>query len=544
MHARVLPDEAAHSQYEMRSFVRSDSGVLYPTGQGRLAEASNPVPSSMVANVTPPSSLPGNVPGLLPKPAPLPKPVKEKPKGRQSTGKGARGGAVYPTPAVPPAYHEEPIAGPISNPDRVTVGNLKEDHVARQSRLNAYDDAIESVLRKVQETDDYLLYDQIASDFGNEDEPFVPPIVAAGRSLDRDEREAQIADTIDAVIARSFHESDQSPSPPAAPVGSPPPFDDEDEIIEVHSVSPLKVEVTTDDILILPPPSPPATSPIPIRTLAERKFVPEEEPKAPTPTPRRSKKPKTRLPAAMVGDYDEGNEFPWSGDQGKRPASPDLPSWLKFGIPESYVRLEDIPSVRKGRQMVTDAENVEDDVNQPLPMDAAESLMKLAGVAPPPKRLRISYGSGRERMVEDTRDSNEDYDPGLTSTFKPDLGGTDELMYRDFEEDSRRSAAPELVPLEPGQRSSRDERAKNRGRESTREAAEMHDVSAEIVESVSQKPAVKKGRPRKDHRKRGRAKKTPLPIPLPVISPRLSFFPSLIFLLLMRYVPNVAKRSI
>jgi len=96
---------------------------------------------------------------------------------------------------------------------------------------------------QVQESDEDILYGQIASDFGHEDEPFVPSSVAERRTGDRDERQAQIADTIDAVIARTFHESDHSQSPLPTAVRSPPPYDDEDEIIEVHSVSPLKVEV-------------------------------------------------------------------------------------------------------------------------------------------------------------------------------------------------------------------------------------------------------------------------------------------------------------
>ena len=499
MHTRVLPDEAAHSQYEMRSFVRSDSGVLYPTGQGRLAEASNPVSSNTVAKVTTPVSVTGNVPGTLPKPA-LPKPAKEKPRSKPSTAKGSRTGAGYSVPTVAATYQEEIPASTNLNTDQLTVTTPKEDYRARQSRLNAYDDAIESVLRRVQETDDDI-YEQIASDFGNEEEPLVPPIVAAGRSLDRDEREAQIADTIDAVIARSFNESDHSLSPPPAPVGSPPPYDEEDEIIEVHSVSPLKVEVTTDDILILPPPSPPATSPVPVRTLAERKFVPEEE--RVKPTPRRSKKPRNKQPVSVV-DKEVNNDFRWSSDAAK-PASPDVPSRLKFGIPESYVKLEEMSSIGKGREMPDE----EDDFNQPLPMDAAESLMKLAGVAPPPKRLRISYGSGRERTIEDTRDGGEGYEVETTSTSKPDLGFSD-LSHRDHEEGVRRSTSSELLALEQGQRSARDERARSRSRELIQDAVEVHDVLPTVTEPS--KPAGRKGRPRKETKKRGRSKKAAVPV--------------------------------
>jgi len=513
VHVRVLPDEAAHSQYEMRSFVRSDSGVLYPTGQGRLAEASNPVPSNTVANLASPLSVPRAVPGTLPKPA-LPKPARERPKSKPGTTKGVRAAGGYPAASTAAAYQEEPSAGTSSSLDRQTVATPKEDHRARQSRLNAYDDAIESVLRRVLEThrddDDDVIYDQIASDFtGNEDEPFIPPMVTAGRSttIDRDERAAQIADAIDTVIARSFNDSEHSLSPPPAPVGSPPPYDDEDEIIEVHSVSPLKVEVTTDDILILPPPSPPAASPSPpLRNLAESKFVLEEEPKPVA--PRRSKKQKNRQPA--IGGYDEPT----------KPTSVDVPDRLKYGIPESYVRLEEMTDIGKAREIMDD----EDDVGLPVPMDAAESLMKLAGIgppsgiAPPPKRLRISYGSGRERTIEDTRDNSNDYEPETT----PDR----DLSYRDLGEGSRRSAVSEV--MEQGQRSSRDERSKNRSRDVS---AEVHDVPvASITEPVLGKlPAGKKGRPRKGSKKRGRPKKSALP-------PVANLFSLLMYLLLFMYV--------
>ena len=516
LHARVLPDEAAHSQYEMRSFVRSDSGVLYPTGQGRLAEASNPVPSNTVANIPTPVPMPGNVPAILPKPA-IPKPVKEKPKSRPSASKGGRAATSYPAPTQPAVCLEELLAAS-SNPDRPIVGDLMEDLRARQSRMNAYDDAIESVLRKFQETDDDVHYRQITSDFGNEDEPFIPPMVAAGRNVDQQEREAQIADTIDAVIVRSFNDSDHSLSPPPQPVASPPPYDDEDEVIEVHSVSPLKVEVTTDDILILPPPSPPDESIVPVRTLAERKSMPEEHK---TPTPRRSKKPKNRQPMSVVSDYDkEDGDLRWPSDSAK-PPSPDISGSLRYGIPDSYVKLEEIPDIKRGRQIPDDEAN-EVDVNYPLPMDAAVSLMKLAGVAPPPKRLRISYGSGRERMVENTRDGSEDYVPEMSSASRPEPVTAD-LSYHDIEEDSWRSTDSDLLTLEQGQRSTRDDRAKNR----TREPAEVFDVSAIVTESVH---PPKKGRPRKETKKRGRTKKTPMPVILIILCISLHiFFPVLTF---------------
>lgn len=508
---RVLPDEAAHSHYEMRSFVRSDSGVLYPTGQGRLAEASHPMPSNTVAvaNLATPLSMPVPIPSTLPKPA-LPKPAKEKSKNKLGAPKGVRTGGVYSTPTTATAHQEELPLSTNSSLDRLNVGTPKEDHQARQSRLNAYDDAIESVLRRVQETqhddENDVIYDQIASDFtGNENEPFIPPIVAAAgqSSTDRDEREAQIADTIDAVIARSFNDdSDHSLSPPQPPVSSPPPYDDEeDEIIEVHSVSPLKVEVTTDDILILPPPSPLAATPSPpLQTLVERKSMPEEAPPGNV-IPRRSKKPKNRQPA-IGSSYDEP----------MKPTSLDISSRLEYGIPESYVRLEEMSDIGKVRE-ITDEE---DDVNQPVPMDAAESLMKLAGIgplpghpgiAPPLKRLRISYGSGRERMTEDAGDNSNDYGPEMTFSSKSDLA----LSYHDLDEESRRSAMSEL--MEQGQRSGRDEHSKNRGRDM---AAEVHDVSVASIASeplYEKPPAGKKGRPRKDVKKRGRAEKTAVPPP-------------------------------
>ena len=503
MCARVLPDEAAHSQYEMRSFVRSDSGVLYPTGQGRLAEPSNPVSSNTVADLTPPVPVPGSASGIFPKLA-VPKLAKEKPKSRPSAGKGSRTVVGY-----PPLQQQELPAN--VSADRQTVGAPKEDHQARQSRLNAYDDAIESVLRRVQETEDDVIYDQIASDFGNEEEPFIPPIVAAGKNRDRDERQAQIADTIDAVIARTFHDSDQSHSPPAAPMGSPLPYDDEDEIIEVHSVSPLKVEVTTDDVLILPPPSPQAASPIPFQTSSERKFLPEDETEAST--SRRSKKPKNRQPASASSVYDNEHDVDWSSSQGK-PPSPEISSHLQFGIPDSYVKLEELSSISKGKQVKDDEED-RGDVDQPLPMDAAETLMKLAGVAPPLKRLRISYGCGPERMVDDMRDGSEDreiYDPKTTSPSKPD-----DLPQHDIEVCSQKSPVSDQLTLEHGQRSARDERAKNRNREVTREKVELHDISAEATEPLHTKPPGKKGRPRKEPKKRVRAQKAV------VITPALCF---------------------
>ena len=502
MCTRVLPDEAAHSQYEMRSFVRSDSGMLYPTGQGRLADPSNPVLSNTVANFTSLVSITGTVPGIAPKPG-LPKPVKEKPKSRPSAGKVSRTpvGHLVPTPAT---HQDESVVNlsRSSSADRLTVGSVKEDQKARQTRLNAYDDAIESVLRRVQETEDDVIYDQIASDFGNEEEPFVPPAVAAGRSLDRDERQAQIADTIDAVIARTFHDSDQSQSPPM-PVGSPPPYDDEDEIIEVHSVSPLKVEVTTDDVLILPPPSPQPASPVPSQTLAEKKFIAEEE--LGVSTSKRTKKPR-KGPAVSVAEvYDKDGDFGWSSGRAKSPSPPEITSRLKFGIPDSYVQLEEMPSARKGREDKFDEDDESVGVDQPLPLDAAESLIKLACVAPPPKRLKISYGSGRERMVDDTRDNSEDreiYEPKMTSALKPGLG-MDDLSHYDVEERSQRSSASDLLTLERGQKSTRDERAKVRGREVTREKAKLHNVSTDVVEPLHEKPPAKKGRSRKDQKKRG-----------------------------------------
>jgi len=498
---RVLPDEAAHSQYEMRSFVRSDSGVLYPTGQGRLADPSNPAPSNSVANVTPPISVPGNVgTGVLPRPV-IPKSTKEKSRVRSGAAKGGRGVAGHPILAV-----IEPPSAVVGGADRPIVSTPKENKKARQSRLNAYDDAIESVLRKVQETvteADNVLYDEIVSDFGGaEEEAFVPPPVAVApvAGIDYDDRQAQIADTIDAVIARTFHhdESDQSqPSPPALPVGSPPPYDeDEDEVIEVHSVSPLKVEVTTDDILILPPPSPPAP---PIRTLAERKFVPEEM--APAPAPRRSKKSKTK---PVVSALPKDDDFEQDQPRPLSPAPDELPGPSNLGGTfESYVRLEELePSARKARPTKDDHEDgVEirdslDEGSQLLPLDAAESLMKLAGVAPPPKRLRIAYGLGRDRTVEDSRDSGE-----MELRTTSDLGPDD----LDIGEGGRRSA--DLLILDHRQRSARDERVKSRAQDLSEEMTEAHDLSVEIAETRPVKPAGKRGRPRKDNKKREKVQK-------------------------------------
>lgn len=501
MDLRVLPDEAAHSQYEMRSFVRSDSGVLYPTGQGRLADPSNPAPSNSVANVTPPISVPGNVgTGVLPRPV-IPKSTKEKSRVRSGAAKGGRGVAGHPILAV-----IEPPSAVVGGADRPIVSTPKENKKARQSRLNAYDDAIESVLRKVQETvteADNVLYDEIVSDFGGaEEEAFVPPPVAVApvAGIDYDDRQAQIADTIDAVIARTFHhdDSDQSqPSPPAPPVGSPPPYDeDEDEVIEVHSVSPLKVEVTTDDILILPPPSPPAP---PIRTLAERKFVPEEM--APAPAPRRSKKSKTK---PVVSALPKDDDFEQDQPRPLSPAPDELPGPSNLGGTfESYVRLEELePSARKARPTKDDHEDgVEirdslDEGSQLLPLDAAESLMKLAGVAPPPKRLRIAYGLGRDRTVEDSRDSGE-----MELRTTSDLGPDD----LDIGEGGRRSA--DLLILDHRQRSARDERAKSRAQDLSEEMTEAHDLSVEIAETRPVKPAGKRGRPRKDNKKREKVQK-------------------------------------
>jgi len=490
-----LPDEAAHSQYEMRSFVRSDSGVLYPTGQGRLADPSNPVPSSPLSNLAAPVNVLGNVPGILPKPV-RPKIVKEKPKSRPSTAKGARGAAGQPVLGViayPGNLTPDVGTGLIS--EHPSVVAPKEDHRARQSRLDMYDDAIESVLRRVQEADGEVLYEQIVSDF--DEEPFVPPIVAAGRSIqERDEREAQIADTIDAVISRTFQDSDQSPSPPPAPVGSPPPCDDEDEIIEVHSISPLRVEVTNDDVLILPPPSPPASSPLPFRSVAERKVMPEEV--SEVPTTKRARKPRNRQPPAAVSAYNQEDDFGLSGNQA-RPSSPEIPSRSKFGISESYVKLEELqPSVQKGEQIADEY----DDGGPPLPMDAAESLMKLAGIVPP-KRLRISYGSGRDRTVEDSQDGAGE-DRGISERK------TDDIDDLDLDEGGRRSAASDLLALENRQRSASDERERTRMREIVEEHAEMPDVSASIMETSYKKPSGRRGRPRKEQKKRDKVQKVPV----------------------------------
>jgi len=480
--ARVLPDEAAHSQYEMRSFMRSDSGILYPTGQGRLADPTNPapLPNTLPYPTTP---VPGNVPGVLPKAA-RPKPVKEKPKGRSSTAKTARVISGHAVPGAT-AYLEGPSTGVVI-PERPAVV-AKEDHKARQSRLDTYDDAIESVLRRVQETDqDDIIYEQIVSDFGRDDEPFVPPTVAAGERSAQD-RVAQIADTIDAVIARTFHDSDQSPSPPPPPpVGSPPPCDDEDEIIEVHSVSPLRVEVTTDDVLILPPPSPPAEFPVPVRTLADRKILPEEASKVPT--SRRSRKPKKPAFAVAVED-----DFGQSGDW---PPVPEVPSQLKHGITDSYVKLEELPaSVRRGEQ-IADVWD-EEDRGQPLPMDVAESLMELARVAPPLKRLRISYGSGRDRTTEDTNGEDvEIYEHGIDDV---------DLV------NAERSTTSDLLTLDNRQRSDHE---RNRTREAADERAELPDVLTDVVEpAYYEKPAGKKGRPRKDQKKRSKAQKAAVHFP-------------------------------
>jgi len=486
---RVLPDEAAHSQYEMRSFVRSESGVLYPTGQGRLAEASNPLMSNTVADLTSSLTVAGNVPGVIPKLS-VPKLTKDKSKSRAGVVKGGRS-TVVPPPTAGGVNQDETVVN-----SSAAASSIKEDYKARQSRLSAYDDAIESVLRKVQQTEDDVLYDQIASDFGNEDQPFIPPIIAASKNLDRDERQAQISDTIDAVIARTFHDSDQSPSPPHAPVASPPPYDDEDEIIEVHSVSPLKVEVTTDDVLILPPPSPPVTSsPGPVHTSPERNFTADIELEAST-SRRAAKKSKNRQTTSVTCDYDK-DDSEWSHSRAKSPSA-ELSSQLRFGIPDSYVRLEELATSRKSRQ-VKDIEDEWRDVSQPLSMDAAESLMKLAGVAPPPKRLRISYGLGRERTVEDSRDDSEDheiYESKMTSASKPGVN-TDIISDHDLDQFTASSSAVDLLTLET---SSRDERAKNRSRELSR-------VSADVDDSLCDKPATKKGRARKDNKKRDRAQK-------------------------------------
>jgi len=494
----VLPDEAAHSQYEMRSFIRSDSGVLYPTGQGRLAEPSNPVSSNTLASLNLQVNVPPSVAAAPPKPAP-PRPAKERPKKGSGSGKGGRATVAGPAPTGA-AFPEESAADLSSGSVAVETS---EESRARQSRLDAYEDAIEAVLRKVQETDDEALYGQIASDFGNgEAEPFVPPPAAVERAADRDERQAaQIADTIDAVIARTFHpDSDRSPSPPPPqppPVASPPPFDDEDEIIEVHSVSPLKVEVTTDDVLILPPPSPPSASPE--RTLAERNLQPEEVHEASA--PRRTKKSKSRQPPATAYATDKtDDDFGWSGGGGPaepEPRSPEIPDSLRYGIPESYVKLEELSTTRKGRPPRDDEDDADvGDGSRPLAMDAVESLMKLAGVAPPPKRLRISYGSGRDRTIEDTRDESEPYDHRVTEILKPEP-----VHAEDLEECSWSSTAADHPISKDGQKLSRDDRARNRSQEIGEEKVDVRDVSANVIGTVYEKPPGKRGRPPKQRKK-------------------------------------------
>jgi len=153
------------------------------------------------------------------------------------------------------------------------------------------------------------------------------------------------------------------------------------------------VQVTTDDVLILPPPSPSpkAESPVSFQT----RLVPEEQLGPSATTNKKSKKPKTRpaatsAPAPNIFDKDE--DFGWPDGRARTP-SPEVQTSFKFGIPESYVRLEEMSALRKGK-VAAAARDEEDDevdvggVNEPIAMDAAESLMELACVAPPPKRLK------------------------------------------------------------------------------------------------------------------------------------------------------------
>jgi transcription initiation factor TFIID subunit 3 len=606
---RILPDEAAHSQYEMKSFARSDSGALYPTGQGKLADACNPVIISTPTEMRPPSFGPTTPVVVLPSKPVAPKMFRGKTKIPRKTwkvpGSVNRFHGMKDASAVVPwkSMHEDDVDF-IDNDVPYTelddgVVLVSEDPRARESRLNAYDDAIDSVIRRAQGPSvveavavaaplpahrgiDWMLPLNV--------EPHVPSPPMADPAVQRakDERDARISDTIDAVIAGTFYKTEDSLSPPEPPVEiepsspspllehslspltdqlpsmrpeehslsppepprSPPGYDDEDEIVEVHSESPVVAELSPKVVFDIspsppspPPPPPPPPPPVfvqPVRTLAERKARPDDvsvssAPLLPIKSPSaKSKKPKkskskniSRQGSSTVASTGSASrlveERPPMSEPVERDVKPKSGDWVSENKPATrYVSPVRSPApashLRLDEQSVGTGSWSDDDLTSP--MLAAESLMTLAGIAAPlPKRLRISYGSGNSRMINQTSDA-EDHQPPTPRERKPLDVKTELLTANDhshhgfehvtFSHPSPTKQEPDMpVVSKKLEKFEHSKGGKSRDRRDRKEKEHHHhrEKSVELVEHRKDKKKKEKEKSKKEHKRHDKDKK-------------------------------------
>lgn len=389
----MLPDEAAHSQYEMKSFVKSDTGVLYPKGQGKSADShSLLLDTSVTVGIS--SKELRSIGDASSKPF-LTKHSKDKLKIRSEGvqilnehDQGLPVSCIYSSMNTS-SFEKKYIKTQSSLLHEDDINVDEESHVlrladvndtnwrARETRLTAYDDAIMSVIRKVQSRSPDIV--DVVEFKGNIDTDQYLQFDAK-----RVEREARILDTIDAVIAQAKSRS------PSLPKCLPPSNLEYSEQEDKSVTDPVAVE-SSDNILLS------------ITTSSELSKCTEQS----------IRSPKQQQSATIS---DERLIFKKSKLRRDKSGIQDKSQLLKCSKEINIFNNEKCEdsiydeNMKGGKDLVLNNRNdklhvqpgmwTEDDESV-LPIAAAESLMKLAGVVPPPrKRLRISFGLGKERTVE------------------------------------------------------------------------------------------------------------------------------------------------
>lgn len=400
---RTLPDEAAHCQYEMKSFIRSDSGVLYPKGQGKLADPHNmhidfPTAEGLHEfGLNRDTSLKQH----------LSKVGKDKTKPRTGSLKGHLGD--HSSPLLSQNYSPKSIV-PSMKRSLQTVGNPSADNVAdgdeefsepvesvvngidwkaRETRLTAYEDAIDSVIRKVQ-SDQHDELDDVCAQKPAEHGPgrLDDDVQELPSDTMKVEREARICDTIDSVIA-------QAKFPSTVNQGIRP-FNEVEEFEGVHWVNPHLPESSP---AVLPLQNVNTSVARSERTMSAKHLVPPTEPAS-----------------SLVGEIRAGRGGKARKEKRKdnRPimsVGENITVSLHNSNTRDIGRLSDaINHDIDEKSKSVHADRTKDDVcdrmdqwiddDSRVPMAAAESLMKLAGVVPPQKKIRISFGPRNERTVK------------------------------------------------------------------------------------------------------------------------------------------------
>jgi hypothetical protein len=422
----MLPDEAAHCQYEMKSFIRLDSGVLYPKGQGKLADSHSRHIDFLAADGLQVLHESG-VNRDLPLKQQVLKGNKDKTKLRTSTLKAhladhaspARSHSCSPRSIIPAVKKSSLGLGNLST-ECIAVdeelhqsgeGTVNEiDWKARETRLTAYEDAIDSVIRKVQSDQNEEPDDTYAAELVEDGlSEVTDDVQQIPLDIMKEEREARISDVIDAVIA-------QAKCPSSVRLQGDRSYSDKnEEVLEVPGSDSHLVE------------SPSSTS-LPLQSTSVSQIKSERTLSA----------QHSYLSADLMSTPSGDNSVGRGGKSRKEKRkstrsvlsvaeSTAVPSKLKLSdfilnSPDNNaVCIEKFSEDRKNDHSEDTksvlAEVVKDKVyakvdqwaddDSIVPMAAAESLMKLAGVVPHKKRLRISFGPRNERPAKSPVDSVE-----------------------------------------------------------------------------------------------------------------------------------------